>query len=517
MQRPPVTSYTGDFLRPRGDVTTVLDACDRDSQDDHLFPINSETSWFTRDPNRRTIPFNQEIQTFQFQGTAAFGGYMSFDLGNQAAGDLIHAVGLQIRLGHWLGPGIIAALQGNTIRYTDPTNAWTYTNGIGRALIDTAEFVVDDVTIERLDSVANDVILKLFPNTNHSFGFGRDGTGIASQVELVTPPSTSFSQAPTGMFDPQRPWSTDRGDIFCLIPFFFSRSPRQSAFPLLSVREGRTRINIQLRNFADIVRSVSGTRASCTSSPLGETFNFSTVAGGTTTATAPVDPPPFTDVRLIVFSTLLGAEPRQPYIRKPFEVMYRELVPFPFSQPLKYAVAMTNSATDSVSVQLPIEANGPVEELIWVIRRKAQAINNDWFNYSQYTETQISANPDLIPVEPLVEATININAKQFVRQPGSWFRAQMARRHAGGITPYNAYVYGFSFAMSPSAHQPSGTANLSRAQAVRLDLTVRVPPAVTVPSGFDQDISQTWEVFVYTLGINWLRFENGMCGRIFST
>jgi hypothetical protein len=225
---------------------------------------------------------------------------------------------------------------------------------------------------------------------------------------------------------------------------------------------------------------------------LGDTFTFNTAAGGTTTATAPVDAPAFTDVRLIVFSTLLGAEPRQPYIRKPFEVMYREMVPFPFSQPLKYAVAMTNSATDSVSVQLPIEANGPVEEIIWVIRRKAQAINNDWFNYSQYTETQISGNPDLIPLEPLIEATININAKQFVRQLGSWFRAQMARRHGGGVNPYNAYVYGFSFASSPGAFQPSGTANLSRAQAVRLDLTVRVPPAVAVPSGYASVFNKAW-------------------------
>jgi hypothetical protein len=440
---------------------------------------------------------------------------MSFDLGNQAAGDLIHMVGLQIRLGHWLDPGIIAALQGNTIRYQTPADAWTYSNGIGRLLIDWAEFVVDDVTLERIDGVGSDIIFKLFPDINNSFGFGRDGTGFASQPELATPPSTSFNQAPTGMFDPQRPWPTDRGDIFCVIPFFFSRNPMRGSFPLLSVREGRTRINIQLRNFADVVRSVSGQRPSCSATPLSQTFNFTTSTGGTVSATGPADAPAFTDARLIVYSSLLGAAPRQPYIRQPFEVMYRELMPFPFSQPLKYSVSMTNSAVDRVSVQLPIEANGPIEEIFWVIRRKAQTINNDWFNYSQYTETQLTG--DLIPIEPLVEATININAKQFVRQPGSWFRSQIARKHAGGIVPYNSYIYGFSFATNPGAFQPSGSANLSRAQAVRLDLTVRVPPAVTVPSGFDQDIGQTWEVFIYTLGINWLRFENGMCGRIFSS
>jgi hypothetical protein len=505
------------FVRPRGDATTVLDTCDRDGQDDGLFPLATDISWFSRDADRRTINFTQQIQTFQFKGSASFGGFLSFELGQQAAGDLVHMVGLQIRLGHWLDNLTIAKLYGNNYKYADPQAAWTYANSIGRVLIESAEFIVDDTTLERVDSVGSDILFKLFPDTNNSFGFGRDGNGVCSIPELITPPSTSFSEAPTGMFDPRRPWSTDRGDIFCVIPFFFSRNPTRSGFPLLSVAEGRTRVNIQLRPFDQVVRSVSGQRTSCTSTPLGETFTFDLAAGGTTTVQAAVDPPPFADCRLIVFSTLLDNDVRQAYIRKPFEVMYRELSPFPFSQPLKYAVAMTNASADSVRVQLPIEPNHPVEEILWVIRRKAQVINNDWFNYWAYTEAQLSANPNLIPFEPLVEATIWINGKSFVQQPGQWFRQQAARRHQGGIVAYNSFIYGFSFAKNPGDYEPSGSANLSRAQSVRLDLTVKVPPAAIVPSGFDQDISQTWEVFVYTLGINWLRFENGMCGRLFST
>jgi len=506
------------FVRPRGDATTVLDTCDRDAQDDSLFPLNTDISWFSRDTGRRTINFTQQVQTFQFKGTAAFGGFLSFEIGNQAAGDLIHMVGIQVRLGHWLDQLTIAKLYGNNYKYNDPETAWTYMNGLGRALIESAEFVANDTTLERLDTVACDVIFKTFPNTNNAFGFGRDGSGFSGQVEMVTPPSTTFDQAPTGMFDPQRPWPTDRGDIFCVIPFFFSRNPTRSAFPLLSCAENSVRVNLQLRPFDEVIRRVSGLRSACSETPLGQTFTFDTnPSTGQVQVPAATDPPPFADFRLLVFSSLLDNDVRQKYIRRPFEVMYRELSPFPFSQPLKYAATMTNASADYVRVQLPLEPNHPVEEIFWVIRRKAQAINNDWLNYSSYTETQITDNPNLIPLEPLIDASIWINGQPLVQQSGAWFRHQLARRHNGGIVPYNFYIYGYSFARSPGTFEPSGSANLSRAQSVRLDLNVRVPPAVTVPSGFDQDIGQTWEVFVYSLGINWLRFENGICGRLFAT
>ena len=46
--------------------------------------------------------------------------------------------------------------------------------------------------------------------------------------------------------------------------------------------------------------------------------------------------------------------------------------------------------------------------------------------------------------------------------------------------------------------------------------TVRVPPAVAVPPGFDAEVGQGWEVFVFAIHQNWVRFENGLCQKIFS-
>ncbi len=507
-----------DFIQPKGDVTTILDATDRDDQDNELFPVKSDISWFSALPDRRTVPFVPEVQTFQYRGPATWGGRFTFDLDRVNAGDLIHMVALQVKLGHWLNNDIRQKLLSGIYKYQDPINdAWTYVNGIGRSLIESAEFQVDDTTIETIDTVAADIILKLFPDLNNVFGFGRDGVGYTNLQELITSPSTSFSQEPTGMFDPRRPFTTEDGNIFCLVPFFFTRQPYRGSFPLLSVinkvQQGKVRINFNLRPFEQCVRRCSGIRNSCDETPLGKTIIFDVFGGGTTTVTVPTTIPVFQEVKMIVFSSLLSDVARQPYIRAPHEMIYRSLQPFPFSEPLKYAVASSNSDIDTVRIQLPLELNHPVEELFWVIRRKAVNINNDWLNFTAYTEKQLSANTAIIPQDPLVDATITINGIPIIAQSGKFFRHHIAELHRGGIVPYQSFIYGYSFARKPGALTPSGTINASRTSSIRLSLTVRVPAAA--PGAFSEAEAQTWEVFVYGLGINWLRFQNGMCAPIY--
>ena len=67
---------------------------------------------------------------------------------------------------------------------------------------------------------------------------------------------------------------------------------------------------------------------------------------------------------------------------------------------------------------------------------------------------------------------------------------------------YNSFIYGYPFARHPGQHQPSGSINASRLQSLRLVLDV-------VSTG-------TWEVKVFCIGLNWLRFENGMANHIFT-
>ncbi len=523
---------TTDFIRPRGDVKTVLDLTDRDSQDDTLFPAVPDISWFTPIADRKTINFTPQVQTFQYRGPAQWDSRFTFEIDKVSAGDIIHMVALQVRLGHWLDQETRAKLLAGTIEYHNPTaDGWTYVNGIGRILIESAEFEVDDNTIERIDTVAADCILKLFPDINNVFGFGRDGVGYTTPSELIEPPSTDLHFEPSGMFDPRRPFTTENGDIFCVVPFFFTRHPYRGAFPLVAinntVQTAKVRINFNLRKFSDCVRRCSNVRSSCDETPLGRNILFNTLSGSplSLTVSTSTTPPPFQDVKMIVYSSLISDELRQKYIRNPFDIIYRSIQSFPFSEPLKYAVASNNSTTDSIKIQLPLELNHPIEELVWVIRRKAQNINNDWLNFSSYTEKQMrdglisdGGHPPIysqtiIQQEPLVDASIYINSVPVIQQSGTWFRTHIAELHRGGVVPYSSYIYGYSFARKPSAFTPSGTINASRTHSFRLDLTVRVPQPA--PNAFSVAESQTWEVFVYGFGINWLRFQNGLCGPIY--
>jgi hypothetical protein len=76
-------------------------------------------------------------------------------------------------------------------------------------------------------------------------------------------------------------------------------------------------------------------------------------------------------------------------------------------------------------------------------------------------------------------------------------------------------MYGYSFAKYPDEHQPSGTANMSKTTSITLNLKVNVPIPVNV-GDFDQATVGGWEVFVFAIYYNWLRFENGICNRMFT-
>ncbi len=511
-----------DFVRPRGDVTTVIDYTDRDLQDEELFPnpgaLVADISWFAPDNERRTIHFSPQIQTFVHRGPAQFGGRFTFEIDKVSAGDLIHMVALQVNLGHWLPQDIQQKLLNGQLKYVDPNDAWTYVNGIGRSLIESAEFQVDDTTIETIDTVAADCILKLFPDINTTFGFGRDGSGTTNLTEQIEAPTTSLTEEPNGMFDPRRPFTVDRGQIYALVPFFFTRQPYRGSFPLLAVNNnGRVRFNFNLRPFEQLVRKCDGQRASCTDSPLNKTFHFINDLVRppiNQSFTVGTEPPPFKDIKMIVYSSIVGDEVRQNYIRNEYEIIYRSIQPFPFSEPLKYAVVATNSDIDSVRVQLPLEFNHPIEELFWVIRRKAINVNNDWLNFTSYTEKQLKDNGLIVRSDPLIEGTVYINSIPVAQKLGQGFRQHIASRHLGGIIPYSSFIYGYSFAKIPGALTPTGTINASRTSSIRLDLTVRVPQAA--PGAFTEADEQTWEILVYGLGINWLRFQNGMCARIYA-
>jgi hypothetical protein len=483
----------GDFNRPIGDIVTLLDSTPRDFQDGDLFPLSSDTTWWLPDASRRIQPYSLSIQQFPFRGPTGFGQRFTFDIASVSCGDLLSAIFVQIELSHWLDDTTILRLQSGKYVYGPGEDQWFYANSLGTVIVEKAEFEVNDQTLETIDGDCMNVISRLFSSINSQYGVGIDGLGRTP----LAPGAASFS-----------PYPTQSGTLMIPLPFFFARVALQESFPLLAVKEGSVRVHITLRPFHECVRILTANGASrrdcLTQTPLDTPFIFTTAPpANQVTVQSSATPPTFKKIQLLTYSAHTDGSMRQQILRKPFEVMTRTFNTFTFSEPLKYLINKT--ASDVIQVQLPLEVNHPMEEILWFIRRKATANTNEWNNYSSVLEQEY--DPVFNPRRPLLRsAAIQCNGIELIRTDESWFRQHISRTHAGGFAAYENFIYGYSFATSPGQHQPSGTANASRLQTIRLTLDVYPPGG---------DFEKEWEVKVFVSCLEWIRFQDGLCNRMF--
>jgi hypothetical protein len=479
--------------RPIGDPTTILDTCDRDDQDDYLFPLDTNLSWFVRNSNRRVLPFSTTIQEFPFRGPAKFGSKFQFDIGRFKSSDLLFGIMLQIKLPHWFPTSIMEHLRNGTYIFKNPRDAWFYANSIGSVLIEKAELCLEDQTLEIIDSDFLNISNLLYNNANSQYGIANDALGIKSIPRLLQTNPTEF-------------FPTEDGWISCILPFSFYFERLRASFPLLSLKEGTIRVNLTLRHFNQCIRSASGNTENDT--PLGKTFTFIDKTYPyyqeqiyTTSAIVP----DFQSVRLVTYGVVIDGNLRQNLIHNPFDRIFRSPQIFKFDEKSKYTATVTSK--DTIQIQLPLECNGPIEEIVWVIRRKAVSLNNEWTNYSSVLESEY--DPVFAPFGPLlVDAKLQINGEDIVYGHEDYYRQHIAKHHKGGIIAYNNYIYGYCFANTPDSHDPSGWFNASRTTDIRLRLTIKPPGGIN---------DREWEVYVYCMGINWVRFQNGLANMVFSS
>jgi len=593
-----------DEPRARGPITTLLDLVDRDQQDNDLFPLRTEITWFARDTERRTLPFTPSIQEIALRGPGAFGQRFTFDLGSIVVGDLLLGTALQIQLDHWLDAQTVNMYQAAKLEYpaTQRPTAWEYANSLGTCIIQQAELEIDGKTIETIDGDFIHVFSSLFPDYNTQVGVAYDHIGQVSIRRL-----TDTTRRP-------QIYPIENGNLNCILPFFFMRTRLKEALPMIAVREGNVKIYITLRPFADCVRQMRGYRDSCDSVPspnpiefrLGSskwTYTAATQSGywnvpprysftitiGTTTynwnfiasiqkgewvTPSPVStfsiessyswkaststwspspppiniaypigsewyywdnvpqawrsggnflgppvvdltyggpvweskvgdwsvaPPPFKAVQLLVYGAIVDGDFRKKMLRDPFEILHRQVQTFSFDEPLKYSVGK-RADSDTIRIQLPLEANHPIEEILWFVRRKGTSRNNEWTNYTSLVETEWGSRS---PTPLLQNAILQVNGTVLCDAEEQFYRENAAYAHRGGYAAFSRFIYGYSFAETPGEHQPSGSLNASRVNSLRLVLDVK-------PPGGD-----LWEVKVFCIGLNWLRFENGLANPMF--
>jgi hypothetical protein len=479
--------------QPRGPATTLIDLVSRDIQDNTIFPLDATVTRFTRDETLRTIPMSSVMREFTFRGPATFGQTFTFELGDMNCGDLISGLYIQLQLGDWFTAAIREDLRRNNISPMKPRELWTYCNSLGTAVLEQATLEVDDQVLERITGDSIHVSSILFPDLNTHYGLA-DTLGHKSIDDLKT-------------LDGSRGYLTEDGWVSVPLMFSMLREKITATFPLIACREGTMRIRVTLKRFDQVVRILSGSRADCLDSPLGKEFkvidNRVPVNKIRTLVTSP-DEPMLKNIQLLTQGVFVDGPYREKLLRDPFERPFREIQQFDFTEPLKYVV--NKSGNDLITVQLPLEANQPIEEIVWILRRKAAVtLNNDWTNYSATLEKDY--NPTFASLEPLlVSAKIQANGQDLISQDEAWFRSHISRAHRGGKTAYDAFIYGYSFARHPGEHDPTGSMNASRLSSLRLTLNVR-------PPGGSSDTE--WEVHVFVYAFQWVRFGNGICNKVF--
>jgi hypothetical protein len=108
----------------------------------------------------------------------------------------------------------------------------------------------------------------------------------------------------------------------------------------------------------------------------------------------------------------------------------------------------------------------------------------------------------------LVSATLQVNGITLVQRPGEFFRRDISQNHRGGIVAYNSFVYGYTFAKFPGRQNPTGWMNSSRSTDVRWRMDIK-------PPGGSEDLE--FEIVVFALSMNWVRFENSIANKVFSS
>ncbi len=460
--------------QPVGSMKKIVSLVDRGAFDNVVYP-QSERNTVFQPVYKPYHNFVSDIVEWPFTGVAEWGKRLTFTVPQPWQVDMISWIALRIKPFHWLPTDVYKHIyETQDWGYKSPTDEWKYAKSLGTCAIAKAEMEVDGVIVEQWSGDWCDVWSKMALDCNK--GVGWDDSIVGKR----------------GL--------TEDGYVYCYLPFWFSRWTN-TAYPLLSTK-GAVRFHITLRPFRDVVERVGG-RVSCDDTPLGTTFKARdltipfpryrdvTISNAT---------PTMETAELICGTVQLDGPIRTAYRESPHEVMMSPVTEIPFGEPLKYVVGIPTG--DRINIALPLSVNGPIRQLAWFLRRKdAVQKETDWTNYSGVLSG--SADPVWNPRRPFLRrAQLMVGTAVWADEEESWWRSQGALPLAGGIRAYGNYLYVYNFTEKPNEFDPAGSVNASRVD-LRLNLEVEQPAGVE------------WEVVVFIVGTNWMRFENGIANILF--
>ena len=168
---------------------------------------------------------------------------------------------------------------------------------------------------------------------------------------------------------------------------------------------------------------------------------------------------------------------------------------------------------DNTNLSIDLDFNHSVQQLLWMVRSKHNTDTKDHYNFGGVQEPVTGIIQD-----PIVHAEISLNNsnRTYKDAPGSYFRMVQPYQHSTRMPA--AFVYGFSFALTPDQHEnPSGGCNFSRIDSRKLKLTLdeNLFKDNTAAGGKDLSSNRV-DVSVYAKTHNLLRIMGGLGGLAFA-
>jgi hypothetical protein len=464
--------------QPVGTMKKIVSLVDRGAFDNIVYPQDATDTRFQPEfkPYHNFVP---DITTWPFTGVAEWGKRLTFTVPQPFEVDMLSWIALRLKPFHWLSHDVYRHLyEIQDWTYTNPAGEWIWANSIGTIAIERAEMEVDGVIVEQ---------------------WSGDWCDIWTKSALDMSKAIGWDDSVVGGLD-----GTAEGYIYCYLPFWFAKT-RNLSYPLVSSK-GPVRFHITLRPFHQVVRK-RGEDKACEETPLGSSFqirNWSVPFLQKITVEVGGAIPTMESAELVCGVAQIDGEIRKAFRESPHEVLMNPVQELTFSEPLKYQVGVANG--DIIQIGLPLtELNGPIRQIFWFLRRKAAIqTRSDWTNYSAVLEGEYNATFNT--KRPLLRrAQLLIGTAVWADEEEAWWRTSGALPLDGGIRVSGNYVYCYNFTEKPNSWEPAGTLNASRVD-IRLNLEVHQPSGST---------DKEWEVVVFAVGTNWMRFQNGLANQLF--
>ena len=419
---------------------------------------NPQTTFF-KQVYRRYTNFSIETQRISLDTAAEFNKLISITVPRN--GDLLSQLILEIELPHITPAGPQQPPPPAPIPpqpptdYATPSNAISYVNGIGHAMIEYVSIWIGQQEIDR-----------------------QYGEFMYLWTQLTTPGSkqegVNYMTGKRNVYDN----TSLQGPLRLHIPlyFWFCKNPGL-ALPLIALQSSPIKIYIKLRNGYDIVYSE-------------QLENW--VLGNTSTNCPQViaSPPIITNMTLWGDYIYLDTEERRRFVSSKHEYLIEQV-----QQQKRYSVPQ-----NARFANIPLTFNHPMKEMIWVVNQDRMLDAHEYFNYgSRMLLERGLPNIDLASAFVLQFDGFD----RFEQQSAEYFRlVQPWQRHTA--IP-NDFIYVYSFSLAPEAVQPQGSCNGSRLDTIVLQTTMNVY-VQSRPAG----------ITVYATNYNVLRIAAGLGGVLFT-